>query len=202
MIEVRNLCKKYDDDIIFDNLSFKVNEGEFLVISGPSGSGKTTLLNILGTIEKFDSGDVRILNKDIKNKKNRSFLLQNVIGFLFQNFALVDDKTVEENLKLVKKNVRSQISIEKALDMVNLSNKLKTKIYKLSGGEAQRVAIARLLVKKCQLILCDEPTGSLDRKNADEIVDIIKKLNYEAKTIVMVTHDEKYKNIGDRLIEL
>ncbi|MDD7306136.1 MAG: ATP-binding cassette domain-containing protein [Peptoniphilaceae bacterium] len=202
MIEVRNLCKKYDDDIIFDNLSFKVNEGEFLVISGPSGSGKTTLLNILGTIEKFDSGDVRILNKDIRNKKNRSFLLQNVIGFLFQNFALVDDKTVEENLKLVKKNVRSQISIEKALDMVNLSNKLKTKIYKLSGGEAQRVAIARLLVKKCQLILCDEPTGSLDRKNADEIVDIIKKLNYEAKTIVMVTHDEKYKNIGDRLIEL
>lgn len=124
------------------------------------------------------------------------------VGFLFQNFALAEDKTVEQNLKLVRKTSQSGVCVEDALKRVGLLDKLKNKVYTLSGGEQQRVALARLMIKKCDIILADEPTGSLDSKNADAVMDILRSLNAEGKTIILVTHDEKIKKQGKRVIEL
>ena len=124
------------------------------------------------------------------------------IGFLFQNFALVENKTVKENLRLVKRDCKNDVSIEEALQIVDLSDKLNQKIYTLSGGEQQRIALARLMIKKCDIILADEPTGSLDKKNSDMVMDILKSLNKKGKTIIIVTHDEEIKKSGKRVVEL
>ena len=124
------------------------------------------------------------------------------IGFLFQNFALVDDKTVEQNLHLVRKHNRTQYTVEEVLQKVGLEDKLKSKVYTLSGGEQQRIALARLFLKKCDIVLADEPTGSLDSENATIIMEILMSMKKEGKTIVLVTHDEKIKTMAERVIEL
>lgn len=115
---------------------------------------------------------------------------RDIVGFVFQNFALVEQKTVEENLKMVHKQGKTNISIEEALASVGMEKSLKQKVYFLSGGEQQRIALARLRLKNCQLVLADEPTGSLDRKNGELVMNILHQLNAEGKTIIMVTHDE------------
>ncbi|WP_303826430.1 ATP-binding cassette domain-containing protein, partial [Ruminococcus flavefaciens] len=124
------------------------------------------------------------------------------VGFLFQNFALIENKTVLENLSIIKKKCRTNLSIEEALQRVGLADKINEKVYTLSGGEQQRIALARLMLKRCNVILADEPTGSLDRKNANAVMDILHTLHQEGKTIVLVTHDELIKKEGTRLIEL
>ena len=121
---------------------------------------------------------------------------------MFQNFLLVEDKTVRQNLELIRKSNSSGVSISDALKFVNLSDKIDSKVYTLSGGEQQRVALARLIIKKCDIILADEPTGSLDRKNADRVLSILEDLNRRGKTIVLVTHDESIKMRGWRVITL
>ncbi|PXV95387.1 putative ABC transport system ATP-binding protein [Lachnotalea glycerini] len=202
MIEGINITKKFDDNILFDKFNFIINEGDFVCFSGNSGSGKTTLLNMIGMIEPIDSGQLLIDGKEIQTNKHRLNYFRSVVGYLFQNFALVDNKTVEENLCLVRKSNRTNYSIEEALEKVGLKDKLKSKVYTLSGGEQQRVALARLFLKKCKIVLADEPTGSLDAKNAEIVMNIIKDMNKEGKTIVLVTHDEKIKNMTDRIIQL
>ncbi len=164
MIILKNVCKKYNEHTVIDNLNLTINDGEFIILTGESGCGKTTLLNMIGAVEPVTSGEILVDNVDILKKKNQLEYYKNKVGFLFQNFALVDNKTVEENLNLIKKDARSSISIEDALKFVGLSGKSNQKIYKLSGGEQQRVALARLLIKKCDIVLADEPTGSLDKK--------------------------------------
>lgn len=121
---------------------------------------------------------------------------------MFQNFALVENKTVKENLKMVRKESRTQVSIEEALKSVGLEDKVNNKIYTLSGGEQQRIALARLMIKKCSIILADEPTGSLDRENTDIVLEILEKNHQQGKTIIVVTHDEYVKKRGERIIEL
>ncbi|WP_312753115.1 ABC transporter ATP-binding protein [Rummeliibacillus suwonensis] len=202
MIQIKNLRKKFGDKIVFDNFNLTIKNGEFVVFSGVSGCGKTTLLNMIGAIEPFDSGQILVDGIDISKKKNQLPYFQKKIGFLFQNFALVDHKTVRQNLMLVKKKSRSSISMEKALAEVGLSEKLEQKVYSLSGGEQQRVALARLMMKQCDIVFADEPTGSLDRKNALQVIDILKKLNIAGKTIVLVTHDEEIKQFGSRVVNL
>ncbi|WP_146551441.1 ABC transporter ATP-binding protein [Rummeliibacillus sp. SL167] len=202
MIQIKNLRKKFGDKIVFDNFNLTIKNGEFVVFSGESGCGKTTLLNMIGAIEPFDSGQILVDGIDISKKKNQLPYFQKKIGFLFQNFALVDHKTVRQNLMLVKKKSRSSISMEKALAEVGLSEKLEQKVYSLSGGEQQRVALARLMMKQCDIVFADEPTGSLDRKNALQVIDILKKLNIAGKTIVLVTHDEEIKQFGSRVVNL
>jgi putative ABC transport system ATP-binding protein len=202
MIELRNVCKKYGDKVIFEDLNLKIGDGEFVIVTGESGCGKTTLINVLGGIEKIDSGEICVDGINILMRRNQLKYYREIVGFLFQNFALIDNKTVLENLNLVKKDVRSDLSVSQALECVELSDKANEKIYKLSGGEQQRIALARLMIKKCSIVLADEPTGSLDKRNADKVISLLKKMNEDGKTIIMVTHDSNYQNIGDRVIEL
>lgn len=202
MIEIKNLKKSFGNRILFENLNIQINTGEFVIFSGMSGCGKTTLLNMIGSLENFDSGEIIVDGIDISKRKNQQKYLSEKAGFLFQNFALIEDKTVKENLEIIRKPNRSNVSIDEALDKIGLSEAKDKKVYTLSGGEQQRIALARLIVKKCDLILCDEPTGSLDRVNGERIMSILWDMNKEGKTVILVTHDEKYKRSGGRIIEL
>lgn len=200
MIELKNVCKKFGDHVIFENYNLKIDDGEFIILSGDSGCGKTTLLNIIGGLEKPDDGKVLVNGLDVYNKKNQLELYRHVYGFLFQNFGLIENKTVRENLSIFKKSALSGVSIEEALSYVGLSAKSDSVVYELSGGEQQRIALARLLIKKCSIILADEPTGSLDKNNAETVLSLLDGLNRDGKTIVLVTHDEKIKQSGRKVI--
>lgn len=196
IIEVHNISKSYEEKTIFQNLSFDIKEGDFVAIIGESGKGKSTLLNILGLLEEADSGDLLFEGEEypVINSLKANKMLREKIGYLFQNFALIDDQTVNHNLQIALKYCRltkkeKTEKVEEALEQVGLQDMLNTKIYKLSGGEQQRVALARIILKPSKLILADEPTGSLDQKNSNIIMDILKKLNEQGKTIVIVTHD-------------
>ncbi|EOL43190.1 ABC transporter ATP-binding protein [Enterococcus phoeniculicola] len=202
MIKLDQITKSFEGKVLFLRLCLEIEQGEFVIFSGDSGSGKTTLLNILGGLETVDAGKVYINTMDISKKKNRSKLFSTEIGFLFQNFVLIENKTVRQNLTLIKKRNRSNITVEKALEQVGLLSKIDTKVYKLSGGEQQRVALARLLVKKCTIILADEPTGSLDKRNGDRVLEILFEMQRLGKTIILVTHDESIKQKVQRIVEL
>ncbi|MDR2357253.1 MAG: ATP-binding cassette domain-containing protein [Oscillospiraceae bacterium] len=202
MIEGIDIRKNFDGKELFNGLSFRIDDGEFVCFSGESGKGKTTLLNIIGMIEPLSSGEILFDGAKIRTNKDRLDFFRVKAGFVFQNFALVEGKTVEQNLAFVRKSSRSGVSIEDALASVGLAGKLKSKVYTLSGGEQQRVSLARLFIKKCDVILADEPTGSLDSRNAQAVIGILKTLNEQGKTIILVTHDESVKRVCGRIIEL
>lgn len=203
MIELKNVTKAYGNKTIFSKLSFKIDTGEFVVFSGKSGCGKSTMLSLIGGIEKATSGQIIVDGTDITNNYNRIKYFSEKVAFLFQNFALSENKTVKQNLEMVPKKSRSGVSIPDALKAVGIEDKLNEYIYTLSGGEQQRVALARIMIKKCDIILADEPTGSLDKENANAVIDILKKLNTEnGKTVIMVTHDEELKKVGERIINM
>lgn len=202
MIEIQKLSKSFGSKTLFQDFNLSIERGEYVVFSGASGCGKTTLLNMIGSLEDYDSGHILVDGLDIGNRKNQQKYLREKVGFLFQNFALMEDKTVMENLEIVKKSNRSAVSIEEVLEKVGMEGSQSSKVYTLSGGEQQRIALARLMIKKCDLILCDEPTGSLDRDNGKKIMDLIGGMNQSGKTVILVTHDETYKSIGGRIVEL
>lgn len=203
MIVINQLTKTFDEQTIFEDLSLTIETGEFVVFSGPSGCGKTTLLNMIGGLEVADHGEIIVNGNDILKQKNLMPYFREQVGFLFQNFALIDNKTVKENLAIIKKKSQnSQISLEEALQFVGLASKMNSKVYKLSGGEQQRVALARLMLKKNQIILADEPTGSLDKKNAEEVMTILEAMHHSGKTVIVVTHDEEIKKRAKRVIQL
>ena len=190
MIIIRGLNKAFGEKIIFSNFNLEIPDGSFVVISGDSGSGKSTLLNMIGGIEKPDSGSIIIEGLNITRLKNKNSFFADTVGFLFQNFALLENKTVKENLSLIKKSSRTKVSLKEALNRVGLSKEVNKKVYQLSGGEQQRVALARLMMKKCSVVLADEPTGSLDKKNRDIVMRLLHELNEEGKTVIIVTHDQ------------
>ena len=202
MIKFDKVSKAFGEHILFRGLTFEIADGEFVIFSGASGCGKTTLLNMIGGLEKLSGGRILVDDIDVTKRKNQLAYFREKVGFLFQNFALVENKTVRQNLELVRRKNRSDVSIEQAVEKVGLSDKLDAKVYTLSGGEQQRIALARLMVKKCSLILADEPTGSLDKANASKIMEILKSLNSQGKTVIMVTHDEELKKQGSRVIEI
>ncbi len=202
MIEMKGLAKKFEEKVLFSNFNLNIENGDFVIFSGPSGCGKTTLLNMIGALERIDDGEIRVDGVDITNKKNHLAYFRTKVGFLFQNFALIDHKTVKENLKLVRKDSKTDLSIEEALTAVGLKEKINKKVYTLSGGEQQRVALARLMLKKCEIILADEPTGSLDKHNAETVLHILKQFNEQGKTVILVTHDDNIKKQGKTVITL
>lgn len=206
IVELKNVSKSYGDKNVLNNLSIKIEEGTFNVIMGASGSGKSTILNIIGLLDKATSGDVILFGQ--KNIRPFSMkaeqMLKNKIGYLFQNFALIENETVVNNLKLALENVRGnkKEKISEALKEVGLEGYENKKIFKCSGGEQQRVAIARLLLKPCELILADEPTGSLDIKNREIVVKLLKNMQELGKTIIVVSHDPFFEEIADNVIDL
>lgn len=202
MIEIKKISKSFGEHVIFKDLNLNIEKGEFVVFCGPSGCGKTTLLNIIGGLERIDEGNLIIDGTDISKKRPKKEYYLTKVGFLFQNFAILENKTVKENIELVQTKARTGITVGEALEKVGLKDKENEKVYKLSGGEQQRVAVARLLFKRCDIILADEPTGSLDRANGDNIMSLLHMLNDMGKTVVLVTHDERIIESEKRVIRL
>lgn len=208
IIEVNNLKKTFDEKLLFENLSFTIKEQTFTGIFGPSGCGKSTLLNILGLLERQDKGILRLYGEEnipiISSKAKK--MLRYKIGYIFQNYALCDNDSVEYNLRLammyVKEKEKKEM-IKRALRTVDLENYENKKVRSLSGGEQQRVAIARVLCKPCDLILADEPTGNLDYENAIKIMELLQKLVKKyGKTVICVSHDKNMNHFCDQRIEL
>lgn len=202
MISARHIVKRFDKLTIFDDLSFDIKDGEYVCFSGPSGAGKTTLLNIIGLLEPIDSGELLINGRNYARSRDKREYYRKEVGFLFQNFGLIENKTVYENLLIVKPYKGKELPIDTVLNRVGLEDKIDSKIYTLSGGEQQRVALARLMLKQCNIILADEPTGSLDRENATIVMNLLESLNHEGKTVIIVTHDENIKKRAGRIMEL
>ena len=210
MIELKNINKKFGSKQIFEDLNLKIEQGDMIAIMGSSGSGKSTLLNIMGLIEKPDSGEVILNNKKYGKINSRQVTLahRNLIGYIFQNFALIDNETVSKNLDVSLEYVdatksEKQYKKQEALERVGLSDKLNSKVFELSGGEQQRVALARVILKPCEIILADEPTGSLDGETAKEILNILDYLNKEHnKTVVIVTHDLNIAKHCNKIYEI
>lgn len=205
MIELNNIYKSYKEKVILNNISLKVNENEFVAVVGKSGCGKTTLLNIIGLLEKRDSGEIKVLNYINPKKKDIQKIRRNNIGYIFQNYALLEEESVLNNLKMAGKYNKdfNKDSMINALEEVGLTkDMLNRKVYELSGGEQQRIAIARILLKPCEIILADEPTGNLDDENKRGIVELMLKLKGLNKTIICVTHDKYIAQKSDRVISL
>jgi len=214
MIEIDNVSKAYRTDTIetlaLQNMSLSVPSGEFLSIMGPSGCGKSTLLNIMGLIDEPTEGTVSLAGERITgyNGNKVAKFRNEQLGFIFQSFHLINDLSVADNVELpllyrkVGTKERRRLANE-ALAHVGLSNRASHFPNQLSGGQKQRVAIARAIVGRPNIILADEPTGNLDSRMGDEIMDILLKLNTElGTTIVMVTHDERMAKKTHRLIRL
>ena len=205
MIKAVGIGKAYYKKTVIDNFSIEIEQGEFIAITGESGTGKTTLLNLLSLLEKPDSGDVIVDGHKNPNRKQTMLLQRNLLAYLFQNYALIENETVEKNLEIAlsyRKNIDKNASMKNALARVDLEGFLKRKIFELSGGEQQRVALARVYLKECAYVFADEPTGNLDKRNRNIVFDILKDLNHMGKTVIYVTHDEDLAQRSSRRINL
>ncbi|MBE6851950.1 MAG: ATP-binding cassette domain-containing protein [Ruminococcus sp.] len=210
MIDIRleNITKKFGEKLVLDNYSLSIEQGEFVSITGESGKGKTTLLNIIGMLERPDKGNVYI--KDQKNpyfnQRSGQKLLRNDIIYLFQNNGLVESETIRYNLDICCRDLKKadkESEMKSALQKVGLDESyLKQRVYQLSGGEQQRVAISRIYLRPSTIILADEPTGSLDSQNRDMVMDALKDFHKNGKTIVVVTHDKEVSECAQRIVRL
>ncbi|WP_455543127.1 ABC transporter ATP-binding protein [Intestinibacter sp.] len=205
MIKLTNINKNFGQRVVLDNISLSIEKNEFVCITGESGAGKTTLLNIIGLLDKPDSGIVNLCGKTKFSRKDILELRRTFFGYIFQDYLLMQDETVEKNFSVSKKYNKSLQSedINSVLERVRLNNNyLKRKVCYLSGGEQQKVAIARMMLKSYELVLADEPTGNLDDKNKWEVIEIFKEIKQMGKTIICVTHDKDVANSSDRVINL
>jgi putative ABC transport system ATP-binding protein len=207
--ELVGVGKSYDGHAVISNINLTVMRGEMLAITGKSGSGKSTLLNIIGLLETADHGEARLFGERSPRVRSAKAtrMLRFRLGYLFQNFALVDGESVDYNLRIAQAYTKGSRSRRpearrSALQAVGLSNFGGRKVYGLSGGEQQRVAIARLRLKPCDLVLADEPTGSLDVTTADVVLAMLRELNAGGKTMIIVTHDDRVAAECDRVIDL
>ena len=198
-IDLLNVSKSFGSKKIFTDLNLRFESGKSYALIGGSGSGKSTLLNIIGRLEKIDSGNVLVDKQDIWKIKERTFF-KNTVGYVFQNYSLIENKTVYDNLKLITKDKKI---ITDVLEKVGLSSDyLHQKIYELSGGQAQRVAIARMLMKPRKIILVDEPTGALDGEIGKEIIRLLLNERDEDKYVIIATHDPAVYNKVDVIIDM
>lgn len=212
---MENITKTYkigEDNVeVLTNINLSIEKGEFAAIMGASGSGKTTLMNIIGCLDVPTSGRYILAGKEVSNLTDDelSIIRNEHIGFVFQNFYLLPYATVFENVLLPTLYVSTSLSkleLEKRaseiLRLVGLQERAKFRPNQLSGGQQQRVAIARALINEPEMILCDEPTGQLDSKTAAEIIDLLKKMNEQGKTLIIVTHDQNIASHAKRIIEI
>ena len=212
ILKIEKLSKIYgkgDAEVIaLNDISFEVEEGEFIAITGPSGSGKSTLLHTIAGLEKPSSGTVYFYDKDIykMNKKDLTILRRQKIGIIYQFYNLIPTLTVEENILLPIELDRKKVDKEKLeniLKFLNLENRKKHLPNELSGGQQQKVAIGRALMINPTIILADEPTGNLDTKSSSEIIQLLQKANKEYKqTIIMITHNLEVAKLADRIIHI
>ena len=213
MIKIEKLCKTFRttevETIALNNVSLNVEDKEFVAIMGPSGCGKSTLLNIMGLLDNPTSGDYYLDEKEVGHlkEKDRTNVRKGNIGFVFQSFNLIDELNVAENVELpltylgVPAAERKQ-RVADILKRMNISHRAKHYPQQLSGGQQQRVAIARAVVSNPKIILADEPTGNLDSKNGQEVMELLTELNKEGTTIVMVTHSQRDAGYAGRIINL
>ena len=210
MISVQNVSKKFGSREILKDLSFDVEENEFVALVGPSGSGKSTLLNMIGLLDNIDSGKILINGKILPKVNSRSAVnyRKNVINYLFQLNALISTSSVKDNLMLALtftnfSKEEKEKKIKETLRFVGLENRLDSKVNELSGGEQQRIAIVRAILKPGDIILADEPTGSLDPDMAQKSFDLIRSLRDQfGKTILIVTHNLDHAKKCDRIVSL
>ncbi len=213
MIKLENICRVYtigDEQVhALDNASLHVRPGEFVSIIGPSGSGKSTLMNIIGCLDMADSGRYILDGTPIEDYSEAEItrVRSKKIGFVFQSFNLIPKLTAEENVELpmiyqgVKKSERKK-RVDEALGRVQLRNRAKHYPTELSGGQQQRVAIARAIASRPSLILADEPTGNLDSRTSDEIMEIFHQLHQQGNTIVLITHDDEVAQQAARIVRI
>lgn len=210
IIEIHNLKKNYDKGNIkaLNGIDLEVKKGEFISIMGPSGSGKSTLLNMIGALDRPEEGTIKVANIDLMKTKDLSEFRSKEIGFVFQMHNLIPNLNVLENVEIpmYETNIKSNEMRERALELlhaVGLKSKASINPTKLSGGERQRVAIARALVNHPSIILADEPTGALDSKTGDVILNLLKSLHSkEHVTLVMVTHEPYVAKMADRILNV
>jgi len=214
LIKLENLQKIFLTEEVethaLSEISLTINKGEYVSIAGPSGCGKSTLLSLLGLLDTASSGKYLLGNQDVSNiaKRERARIRNQEIGFIFQSFNLISDLDVEENVELpltyrkdLNKNQRKQM-VKDALAKVDMAHRSKHYPAQLSGGQQQRVAVARAIAGKPSILLADEPTGNLDTKNAEAVMDLLDKLHGEGATICMVTHDPRSALRSQRKIEV
>lgn len=213
ILNLQNVYKDYNQEKlvvpVLKDICFHVEEGEYVAIMGPSGSGKTTLMNIIGCLDKPTSGLYELAGENVAKLKDKelSDLRLRSIGFVFQSFHLMPRESAAENVALplsyagVKKRERRERAIS-ALERVGLGDRVDFKPTQLSGGQKQRVAIARAMVNNPKILLADEPTGALDSKSGEQIMELFKKLNEEGVTVVMITHDPKIAANAKRVIRI
>jgi putative ABC transport system ATP-binding protein len=211
VIELKKLTKRYDDEAgVFDALKgveLVVKKGEFVSIIGPSGSGKSTLMNVIGLLDRPSKGSYLLDGQDTSKLDDKALarFRRDKIGFVFQNFNLMPRLSLMQNveLPLIYKKVTKRVRIQKvkeALESVGLLDKIKNRPNRLSGGQIQRAAIARALINNPSIILADEPTGNLDTKTGKEIMDLLKRLNGEGATVIVVTHNPEVSAYAERVI--
>lgn len=207
MIKIEKLNKKFGEKRVIKDFSYEIPDGIMIAITGKSGCGKSTLLNILGLLDVDYDGKILYdgIMVSAEREKKRNEYIRNNINYLFQNYALIDTDTVYENLilaleyeKITKKEKLKRIN--ETLELVGLKDFNNKKIFTLSGGEQQRVALARIMLKRGDIILADEPTGNLDKENSNKVMEILTRLKKDGKTIIIVTHDESIANQCDDVI--
>jgi putative ABC transport system ATP-binding protein len=213
LLSLKNIYKWYtlqgNRNFILKDVNLQVEEGEFISIMGPSGSGKSTLLNVIGMLDHFDEGEYQFLHENVHQlkEKQRTGLYKQYIGFVFQAYHLIDELTVYENIEtpLLYQDIKGserKAMVADMLDRFNIVGKKDLFPTQLSGGQQQLVGIARALIARPRLILADEPTGNLNSKQGEEIMDLFQTLNKEGVTIIQVTHSEKNAAYGKRIIHL
>ena len=213
MIKTVNLCKIFRTESVqttaLNEVNLEINQGEFVAIMGPSGCGKSTLLNMIGLLDNPTSGELWFLGREVSrySENDRTDLRNGNLGFVFQSFNLIDELTVFENVELpllyagvsARERVRR---VNEALERMQIAHRTEHYPQQLSGGQQQRVAIARAIVTNPHIILADEPTGNLDSTNGNEVMSLLKELNRDGATVVMVTHSEENAREAGRIIRM
>ncbi len=210
IVKIENLIKRYDEAgvIALDGIDLEIKKGEFVSIMGPSGSGKSTLLNMIGALDQADEGSIQVAGHNLMEKKDFSSFRSKEIGFIFQLHNLIPNLTASENVQIpmLQTNASDEEMVKRATELlrsVNLGNRVDQVPTKLSGGERQRIAIARALVNHPSIILADEPTGALDSKMGDIILELLREIHEkENMTLILVTHEEYVAKKADRIISM